>query len=51
MTVALNGKLLEEVELFKYLGSYIEIDVEINEEVKFRMNKVGKICKGIKNVF
>ncbi len=25
MNVALNGKLLEEVELFKYLVSYIEI--------------------------
>ncbi len=24
MNVALNGKLLEEVELFKYLGSYTE---------------------------
>ncbi len=32
MNVVLNGKLLEEVKLFKYLGPYIEIDGEINDE-------------------
>lgn len=50
INVALNGKLLQEVELFKYLESYIEIDREINEEVKIRMNEVVNMCEGMKKV-
>ena len=45
---ALNGKLLEEVECFKYLGSHIAIDGEVDEEVKFTMNKEGKAYGGMK---
>ncbi len=37
--VALNGKVLEEVECFKYLGSYVAVDGGIEGEIKFRMNE------------
>ncbi len=42
MNVALNGKVLEEVECFNYLGSHV-VDGGIEGEVKFRMNEVGKV--------
>ncbi len=29
MNVALNGEVLEEVECFKYLGSHVALDGEI----------------------
>ncbi len=32
-------------------GSYIEIDGDINEEVKFRNNEVGKMHEGIRKCF
>ena len=48
--VTLNGKLLEEVQCFKYLTSHIDFDGEI-DEVKHRMNEVGKVCGGMKKVF
>ncbi len=38
INVVLNGKLLEEVECFKGLGSYAAVDRELDVEVKFRMN-------------
>ncbi len=37
MNVALNGELLEEVECFKYLGSHVAVDGEMEGEVKFRI--------------
>ncbi len=46
MNVTLNGKLLEEVEYFNYLGSHIAIDGKIDREVKFTMNVVGKMYGG-----
>ncbi len=46
MNVALNGKLLEEVECFKYLGTHVAIVGGIDEGVKFGMNEVGKMCGG-----
>ncbi len=49
MNVALNKKLLE-IKCFEYLTSHIAFDGEINEEVKLRMNEVGKMCGGVKNV-
>ncbi len=50
MNVALNGEVLEGVERFKYLESHVEVNGRIEAEVKFRMNKVGKVCGGMKRV-
>ncbi len=36
MNVALNGEVLEEVECFKYLGLYVDVNGGTEEEVKFR---------------
>ncbi len=43
----MNEKLLEGVECFKYLGSRIAIDGEIDQEIKLGMNEVGKVCGGM----
>jgi len=43
MNVILNGKLLEEVECFKYLGSHVVVDGGIDVEVKCKFNEVGKV--------
>ncbi len=51
MNVALNGKLLEEVECFKYLLSHVAVDGGIDGEVRVAMNEVGKVCGGMKKVF
>ena len=51
MNVALNGEFLNEVKYSEYLTAHIAIDGEINEEVKFRRNEVGKMCGGTKKVF
>ncbi len=50
MNVALNGKLLEKVECFKFLGSHVAVDGGIDGEVKFRMNEVGNVCGRMKSV-
>ncbi len=44
MNVVLNGKLLEEIECFKYLGLHVAVNGGRDVEVKFRMNEVGKVC-------
>ncbi len=51
MYVALNGELLEEVLCFKYSGSHVAVNLEVEGEVKFIMNEVGKVCRGMKRVF
>ena len=48
MIVAVNGELLEEVEFFKYLGSKITVDGNIETEVKSRVTDVGKVLGKIK---
>ncbi len=50
MNVTLNGKLLMEVECFKYLGSHITNDGRMDREVQFRMTEVGKMCRRMKKV-
>ncbi len=50
MNVALNGELLEEVECFIYLGLHVAVDGGIEGEMKFRMNEVGKVCRGMKSI-
>jgi len=51
MNAVLNGKLLEEVECFKSLGSHFVVDGGIDEEVKCRMNEVGKVWGEMNRVF
>ncbi len=51
MNVAVNGKLLEEVECISYLKSHVAVDRGIAGEVKVGMKKVGKVYEGMKNVF
>ncbi len=50
MNVALNGKMLEEVECFKYLGSHVAVDGGIDGYMRFRMNEVRKVCGRMKSV-
>ncbi len=42
MDVTLNGKLLEEVEYLKYLGSFVAVHRGTNEAVKLRMKGVRR---------
>ncbi len=50
MYVALSGKLLEEVECFKYLVSLVGVDGGIDGEVKLRGNAVGQVFGGMRKV-
>ncbi len=50
MNVALNEKLLEEVKCFEFSVSQIAIAEGTNEEVKFIMNEVVRMCRGIKKM-
>ncbi len=51
MNVALNENLLEEVKCSEFLTSQIAIGEGTNEEVKFIMNKVVRMCGGMKKMF
>ncbi len=44
----MNGKLLNEVEQFKYLKSHNASGGEMDEDVEFIMNEVGRVCRGNK---
>ena len=46
----LNGELLEEVECLKYLVSHV-VYGGIDVEVRFRVNKVGKLWVGISQMY
>ncbi len=37
--------------MFKYLGSHVSTDGRIDVEVKPRMNEVGKVLGGMKQMF
>ncbi len=43
--------MLEEIKCVQYLGLHNVVDGGIEGEVKFRMNEVGKMCRGMKRVF
>ncbi len=51
MNVALNEKLLEEVKRFEFVASQIAIGGGTNEEVKFIMNEVIRVCGRMKKMF
>ncbi len=44
MDVRLDGKMLEEVESFKYLGSHIAVNGRVNMEVGHRMKGWHEGC-------
>ncbi len=51
MNVTLNGKLLGGVVLNIYGHMWLAtVDGRIDREVKLRVNKVGKVCGGLKKV-
>lgn len=45
--LSVNGKILYEVECFKYLGCMVTVDSKLETEVKSRMNEVQKVLEGI----
>ncbi|WP_147453090.1 hypothetical protein [Xanthobacter tagetidis] len=50
MNVMLNGKMLEEVEEFKYLGSKVAVDEASEVEVYHRVNEMCKVLGACKMV-
>lgn len=38
------------MECFRYLGLYVAVGGEIDGKEKFRMNKIGKLCGGVKRM-
>ena len=46
----LNGKPLEEVDCFKYLGSQVAADEECEWDVVHRMNERYRVWKVLKSV-
>lgn len=44
MNVALNGKLLKEVECFEYFGSRVLVEGGIDRKVKFKINAIEQRC-------
>ena len=50
MHVILKGKLLEEVDCFKYLGSQVAADGGCERDVVHRMNERHRAWKPLKSV-
>ena len=51
LNIGLDGEQLEEVDCFKYLGSSIAANGRVESEVKARVNEVGKVLGGLKQMF
>ena len=51
LQIDLEGEGLEEVESFKYLGSKVSRDGDIEEEVKFRVGEAGRAMGGMKRIW
>ena len=51
LNINLGGERLEEVESFRYLGSQVARNGEIEEEVKFRVGEAGKAMGGMKKIW
>lgn len=50
-SIKLQGKQIEQVESFKYLGSIIENNGKIDKEINDRMGKTGRIYNMLKSTF
>ncbi len=46
----MHGKFIEEVDCFRYLGLHVPVDGGIARDVKFRINEVRKVYRGMKGV-
>ena len=51
LQVNLGGERLEEVGSFRYLGSHVTRNGEIEGEVKYRVGEAGKVMGGMKKVW
>ena len=49
-TIKLNGKILEEVKTFKYLGSVITEDGKITEEIGKRIQQANSFYQGVRGI-
>lgn len=50
MNIVLNGKMLEEVSVFKYLGSNVTADGSCENEVVHRVNEGAKVLGAVNRV-
>ena len=50
LNVSVNGEMLEEVESFKYLWSYIAVIGGLGVEVSYRVKEASKCLGGMKSV-
>jgi len=48
---SVRGSALEEVEHFKYLGSYISADSNIEKEISTRIGLAARAFSGLKNIW
>ena len=51
MNIRLNGDVLEEVQMFKYLGSNVTAKGDVVDEVVYRINEGQKVLGAVNRVF
>ena len=51
MNIRLNGEVLEEVQMFKYLGSNVTAKGDVVDEVVYRINEGQKVLGAVNRVF
>lgn len=51
LNVRLNGEMLEEVKMFKYLGSNVTASGDVQGEVVYRINEGKKVLGAVNRVF
>ena len=51
LQVNLGGEVLEEVGSFRYLGSHVTRNGEIEGEIKYRVGEAGKVMGGMKKIW
>ena len=51
MNIRLNGEVLEEVQMFKYLGSNVTAKGDVVDEVIYRINEGQKVLGAVNRVF
>ena len=49
--IRLNGEVLEEVQMFKYLGSNVTAKGDVVDEVEYRINEGQKVLGAVNRVF
>ena len=51
VSMGLNGEVLEEVQMFKYLGSSVTAGGDVVDEVVYRINEGQKVLGAVNGVF